>query len=748
VFAEAGIPVYLHEGSPVSERPLGRQTLGLLALYDGELSRRAVMDFLTDARLPSALHDEFQTIPAARWDSISREAGIVEGAEQWRMRLQALREDLEGEQDQGERPAWVNERIADVEKLKTFIEDLDAQLNAHPGRAPWAAHLDYLQKVLLRYVEGSEVIVASLRGLERFTALESEVGFEQFLEVVRRAVETLRSEDVLDARAGAFARRGINVVAVNSLAGIEFARVWMLGATERSFPPPARQDPILLDEERAAFSKRAGAELAPRARRGREEELLFALACEAAGERLVLSYARRATGESRPRLPSVFFRELASQLAGRRVSAQEAPLLQRTDVERIPGDAIGTPIRGGKYAPEAASVTAAAQGAISASERDRTFLQARVTQPLAIATFERAAPAFARARIAGDARRSPAYSEWDGALSEAAREAIAALIGPERIFSATALESYAECPQRFLMSSLLRIRRVEDPERTVRIDSRRRGSLFHRIFQRFYEEWSRHGSAALAPDAAQRMEAIADEECNRARDRGETGYPAMWEADRMEVIEDCLAWLEAERADERTAALPLAATEARFGPARPGEPPGSLARDEPIELEPNGRRLRLAGRIDRVSWDRDPPSRFRITDYKTGKVYEERSAQLQGGRMLQLPLYVIAAARLFGVDPSAGEAAYVFPTRRGEFKEVTWTREQLAGRWDDVNALLAAMLEAMARGDFMIAPWDPEKPCRICDMNEVCPVPRKKYVERKQRDQRLARFVEDIRSVQ
>ena len=93
--------------------------------------------------------------------------------------------------------------------------------------------------------------------------------------------------------------------------------MWILGATERAFPPPARQDPILLDEERAEISERAGARLAPRADRGSEEELVFALACEAARERLVVSYARRATGESRPRLPSVFFREIASQLEWR-----------------------------------------------------------------------------------------------------------------------------------------------------------------------------------------------------------------------------------------------------------------------------------------------------------------------------------------------------------------------------------------------------------------------------------------------
>ena len=127
------------------------------------------------------------------------------------------------------------------------------------------------------------------------------------------------------------------------------------------------------------------------------------MACEAARERLVVSYARRATGESRPRLPSMFFRELASQLEGERVSADDAPLLQRDDVERIPGDAIGAPIRPG-HAHDPAAVSAAAAEAVSEPERDRTYLQARITRPLAVATFERAQPSFARALEAFRAR--------------------------------------------------------------------------------------------------------------------------------------------------------------------------------------------------------------------------------------------------------------------------------------------------------------------------------------------------------
>jgi RecB family exonuclease len=747
VFIEAGIPLYLHEGSPLAERPLGRQTLALLDLYESDLSRQSVMDFLTDAWFPQELRDRFDGVPATRWDSVSRQAGIVAGAQQWEQRLAALRRDLAGEDAPEEQPVWVRDRIADAETLARFMAELASALAARPGRAPWADQLRFLRDLLATYVSRSEEIVLALRGLERFTALEAEVDFERFLEVVRRALQNLRSEDVLDGSRGQFARRGVNVVAVSSLPGIEFRRLWVLGATERSFPPPARQDPILLDGERVAVSRRAGARLAPRTDRGSEEELGFALACESARERLVVSYARRATGENRPRLPSVFFREIASQLAGVRVSADDAPLLRRPDVERIPGDAIGVPIPAGRAA-EAGAVAGAARLAISDHERDRTYLQAAATQALAIAMFQKAAPAFARALRAETARRSGTYSEWDGALGPAALAAVALLVPHDRVLSPTELENYAACPQRFLMGNVLRVRSVEEPERTVRMDNLRRGNLFHRILQRFDADWDGEGEAALAPDASERMRLIALEECDRAEQRGETGYPAMWRADRLEVVEDCLCWLDVERQDPRTRLLPLVACEARFGRRLAGEADGEISRDEPIEIDIGDRTLRVSGRIDRLSWDAMPPTRFRVVDYKTGRVRDEKSAQLQGGRMLQLPLYVLAGAQLLGTEPAAGEAAYAYPTRRGGFRTIEWSSAELVARHDDVIRVLAAIVEGIASGDFMVAPWKEASACSYCDFKVICPRSPGTYMKNRAADPRLTSFDERIRSVE
>ena len=135
-----------------------------------------------------------------------------------------------------------------------------------------------------------------------------------------------------------------------------------------------------------------------------------------------------------------------------------------------------------------------------------------------------------------------------------------------------------------------------------------------------------------------------------------------------------------------------------------------------------------------------------MVDYKTGKRYAEKPGELQGGRMLQLPLYVLAAAKLLGIDPAAGAAAYVYPTRKGGFDVSTWKPEDLAARQDDVIALLDAIVTSARRGDFIIAPA--EGACDYCPFNGICPGARGGYAERKPTDERLARLATEIRSIE
>ena len=45
--------------------------------------------------------------------------------------------------------------------------------------------------------------------------------------------------------------------------------------------------------------------------------------------------------------------------------------------------------------------------------------------------------------------------------------------------------------------------------------------------------------------------------------------------------------------------------------------------------------------------------------------------------------------------------------------------------------LLGEIVDGIARGDFMVAPWNVEKACRYCDLKGICPTPRADYVERR-----------------
>ena len=107
---------------------------------------------------------------------------------------------------------------------------------------------------------------------------------------------------------------------------------------------------------------------------------------------------------------------------------------------------------------------------------------------------------------------------------------------------------------------------------------------------------------------------------------------------------------------------------------------------------------------------------------------------------------MLAAAQLLGIDPSAGAAAYVYPTRKGDFQTVEWKPEELAGRWDDVRALLNAVVTSARRGDFIIAPADDA--CKYCPFNGICPGARGDYAARKGGDERLQKLATEIRTVE
>jgi ATP-dependent helicase/nuclease subunit B len=714
LFREARIPVYLNDGSPLIERPIGRSLAALLTLIGSRLTRASVMEFLTETTLPPAKLERLNGFEPAAWDQLSREAGIVEGHEQWLDRLVHLqlsidRSFISDETETNDRTAI---KVAEIKRFRGFLGEFFGQLEAWPERDSWAGFRERLRALAGDYIDGVEPVIDALQDLDQLGVLADSIAFPRFVRAVRAALQQIDGNQLFGEPTGTFGRLGVNVLDVNSLRHLRFRAVIVLGLTERSFPPPPRQDALLLDDERRALNERIDGEIPPRATGPDVEPLQFTLTIAAARERLILSYARGEAGGSRSHLPSYFFRAAAGTLTGAAVRIADIDRLDPELFERVPANRFGAAL------PEEA---------LTASEFDRTLMG--LDPALGQACLRQRSASFARARSAWDARwQSPALTAWDGVLDPSLRDAISGSARLTKVLSPTRLETYAACPYRFFLQAILGLAEVEEPEAVERISALDRGSLIHTILDRFLSETS----AELPPDEAtlqalrDRLHATAAEACDEWEQRGASGYALLWEFDKAAIFEDLEIWFEQEIAGFRSGGLLPQAFEVRFGNPWRGETDerSGFSVDEPVAVPIEEGELRFQGRIDRIDWNADQ-STFRVIDYKTGRAIGYTAEQFSQGTTLQLPIYLLAAShalRRHGIDIpwQAGAAEYSFATRRGEFKHVRFSGSTLTRRWDDFEQLLGDLSSQIARGDFHPEPGDKGKNCTYCFGRHVC----------------------------
>ncbi|MEJ7784254.1 MAG: PD-(D/E)XK nuclease family protein [Solirubrobacteraceae bacterium] len=699
-FREAKIATYLHEGTPLTERPLGRRIAAMLDLVDGDLERPTVMAFLSDARLPHETWEHYGKVSPAGWDTLSRRAGIVRGAAQWDARLLAARAELEARHAE-DPPAWLPERLQRIEGLRSFVADLNLRLRERHERASWQQHLAWLRELLTAYVADAGPVIDALDGLAALDTLSDELSFERFHEAVVAALEGLRAADILDARAGAYGVRGVAILDANTIRQLGFRAVAVVGIAERRFPPPPRQDALLLDEERIQLNTAGGWSIPLRTVGADPEPLQYATAIQAANDALQLSVPRTQDGDTRPVLPSTFLLDSAAILGGSQVRVADFEQFAAGFGRRVPS---------GRLAP----------GKPEEALTELGYLRAMLENgsALGVALLRRRTPRFDRVTGAEHAHWSARLGPHDGVLSSDAVELLSEHYVFGRPLSPSSLETYAACPQRFFLGKILGLKAIEEPAEVLRINPMDRGTVFHAIVEQFMRNVAeRNPTAADWPALA----AIADVELDRAQQQGLTGHPVLWAGDRRSIREDVERWLEHELDDEEGRPLVQADYEVRFGPSYHEGVDGPLTSDTPLTITlADGETLQIAGRIDRVQW-RATPASFRVIDYKTGAARGKPNA-LDGGMALQLPLYLLAAAAALGVDPSAGEAQYFYATRKGEYKRVAFTGAELEARTEEFQRVLSELRNGVRGGDFHA---EPSRQCDWCDFDSVCDARRK-----------------------
>ncbi|HXZ36311.1 MAG TPA: PD-(D/E)XK nuclease family protein [Thermodesulfobacteriota bacterium] len=722
-FQNLQVPIHLHGGKPLSRTQAGKSVLLLLDLVGGNLRRGEVIEFLTFA--PLAWERFFPEEPStSHWDLISREAGIVEGREEWEERLtswiaqQEQQEDEEGDQT----------LIQEAERFHGFLKDFFPALDQFPRNSTWQGMVKACLLLLESYFEANgdrEEIGDALRSLVSLDLLGLEVEVRQFKEVLSEALE----EKTLAH--GAFQRGGVCVSDLMPARGLSFRAVFIPGLVERSFPASPRQDPLLLDAERQAMNRdlKEKGHLPLKRYRFAEEKLLFTLALGAAREKVILSYPRLDPSTGRERIPSFFLLRVGEVLCG------EA--MDYSRLERIPQYGC-VPLS--RLAPED-SAEAIDEGEFDLSQVGKAL---RTHDRREVSYFRRAFPFFNRAEKLARLRWGfQAFTEYDGCMKSArARKLLRerfALSG--QVLSATKLETYAACPFNYFLAEVLGLRPLPSPEEVRRIQPLERGTLVHEILFRFYEASSKRYPGPLRSENLEgywkALEEAASISFAAAEAEGWTGYPLLWEIDRQSILEDLRAFLEKETQAEEGMIPSL--FEVRFGHG--GLSPRKGGVDEPIPLMlEDGMGFFLRGRMDRVDFSPERDA-LRVIDYKTGKLQGEEDG-FCGGTTLQLPLYLMAACRTWKeADLEKSWAEYCSVSRKGKFARIPFRGDGWEEKEANLKKILETIFQGISEGTFF--PYrEKSQGCSFCDFRNLCEHGVDVLFEKKKKDPRAAAFLE------
>lgn len=658
----SGLPFHVGGGRTLAESVAGHAALQLLDLRSADYARAEVLDWLSGAPILDA---DGRSVPTARWDRLSRDAGINRSHKAWRDRLDHFAAGLadsrkmlaETEPDSTARVESYSRRIADCQALASFVDEVVDTSDAIAGATTWAAASRELRRAVQRFLGdarradrwGRETDATRWVGVER-DAYDSVLAAIDAITALGTVDSTPPTYDeVRDALAGGLGRslpsgttlgRGVTVTSVRDVAGADLDLLIVLGMTEEAFPPRLAEHPILRDAEREVVGI-----LGTVADRRRADRRDF-LAATAAARTVVLSCPRADTRAQRALHPSPWFMEAAARLAGGQplagaeLASLDAPWLSRHDSFTAALHATSTPA--------------------SVAEYDVQLALAGHADLLAAIDSR-----FARCRGAVVARRDGVFGEWTGhvgRLEEQLRSKV------DQRLSSTSLQRYAACPLQFWLDKVLGVRDLDDPAEDDTIDAATKGSLVHDVLQRFLraalpvdggpgrdpdEPWSR---AEIA-----RAGAVLDEAAGELEATGVTGRPLLWQAQKARLRRQLTRILTVDSALRAARRSRPVAVEDPFG--RDGQAPLTL------HLDRSGT-VTVSGYIDRVDVTDD--GALVVTDYKTGKGsgYDRipqvgakalaDSDLVDRGRKLQLVVYALAARERHGSPETPVESYYWF----------------------------------------------------------------------------------------
>ncbi|MFC6151848.1 PD-(D/E)XK nuclease family protein [Mumia xiangluensis] len=699
----------------VTERAVARVLLEVLRLDDTDMARPDL--FRAVANAPTRAFTG-ERIPVTRWERLSRAAGVMRG-DDWVERLalyaadeQSRAAELERDEDETWRVDRHRQNAATAGDLRTFAVTLRAEL-ARAGTmtswrdlAAWCLELfttlvgapDELRTLPPDEQYAAAAVVSTLRGLASLEDVEGSASLTMLRDVL---------EVELDAslpRVGRFGE-GILVAPLSATVGLDLEITYAVGLSEDLYPGGTREDALLPARVRA---------LVPDELQDAHERLhtkyRHLLAAFASARTVVATFPRGDLRRSTRRLPSRWLLgTLRALVDDRGLAATEWE-----DAE-FP-DAFAT---SGSFAGELLTA------AMPATEQEWQ-VRAAVTGALDDPTVD-------AAHAMVEARAGHAFTRYDGNL--AAVDGLPDFAREERLVSPTTLESYAACPHAYFVQRLLGVRPVEQPEDTVTMSPADVGTLVHACIEQlvtdFRDDLPGPGEP-WTPAQRARLVDIADEKTREAEARGLTGHPRLWEPERLRVLADLVAMLDADDLWRAAIGARVLASELAFG----------MDGRSPVEVRVPGGRVLMRGSADKVD---ATDSRLFVTDIKTGsrRLFKEinQDDPLVAGTKLQLPVYAYAARAAYGDRETPVTAGYWFVRREPGRIDLQLTPEVESAYAETLDVLVRSIAGGLFPGKAPEAPDFAWVQCPYCNPDGIGHVEQRERWERQRADPALRELV-------
>jgi ATP-dependent helicase/nuclease subunit B len=648
VFERYGIPLCGSSPEPLSGNPLLETALRLLVVYRDGWQREDVVAFLKSSYTPCG------KVQAELLGRRARRERIREGRERWlaltaqdegpvgaAIRLMAAQEDeLLG------RIARTGDCVTALSRIVAAFGMTEAAQTGDPGiarrdRAAWSEAVRVLQYA----VQVEEFAVRPPLDLAGFHRL-AETAWKTASISPGTDPDAVRVAEPYDSR-----ERPIRVAVV-------------MGLTERVFPRRVSEDPFFRDDERAALRSAAGLDLDPQLARVDDERFFFYLAVTAPSERLILSFPRSA--READTLPSFYLDEVRAVLASDPGSL-ETRTRTLADVAPTAAESVSS---GDRILAACALVNVR-----GAADPGSPF--AADPEPKGHAGLPTHLPSDPHAELPtllpSDPHASSEAADLAAVLESRLLPRLPALRSPDllsafgrqrSIFSVSELETYRRCPFQYLLRHVLRLHPDEEGA-----GPRVQGSLLHAVLREYFRE--ARDSAAPAGDVDALKKGLRSALERVMAPDAIDDRPHRVEMSKRLLQDSLDGFADREHTFRRLFGLTPSHFELGFGVGHPGanwrddeeqtadvtpgEPhdPASTSRPLRIESADGSQSISVCGTIDRVDLD-ESGSRAMVLDYKMTRSVEYSA--MQRGDSLQMPLYLMAAERLFGW--AAGAACY------------------------------------------------------------------------------------------